>query len=255
MLNNKLKSISIFYPCFNEEKNIPIFVNQALKVLPQIALRYEIIIVNDGSRDNTLKVAQKIVADNSVVKIVNHKQNRGYGAALKSGFKASKFDWVFFTDGDLQFDLNQLQEFLPFTSKYSVIIGYRKTRAEGFRRALNAKLFKLFVDILFRLHVRDIDCAFKLIKKDTLNNISLVSDGAFISSEILYRLKKKGYKFKQLPVDHFARQFGNPTGSNFKVIVKALTETIMLYLFMKFNLFSKHYGSSIKDQDIITAKN
>ena len=254
MLNNKLKSISIFYPCFNEEKNIPIFVNQALKVLPQIALRYEIIIVNDGSRDNTLKVAQKIAADNSVVKIVNHKQNRGYGAALKSGFKASKFDWVFFTDGDLQFDLKQLIDFLPFTSKYSVIIGYRKTRAEGFQRALNAKILKITMNILYRLHVRDIDCAYKLIKKDALENIKLVSEGAFLSSELLYRLKKKGYKFKEICVNHYPRKFGNPTGNNIKVMIRGIKETFMLYLFMKFNLFSKHYGSSIKDQDIVVSK-
>lgn len=247
MSNIKLKSISVFYPCFNEEKNIPLFVKHALVFLPQIAQKYEIIIVNDGSRDRSLQVAKKIIAQNSEVRLINHKINKGYGAALKSGFKNSQYEWIFFTDGDLQFDIKQLKDFLPHTQKYSVIIGYRKNRAEGFRRALNARLFKLFVDILFRLHVRDIDCAFKLIKNEAISDIKLVSDGAFISSELLYRLKKKGHKFKQLPVDHFPRQYGNPTGSNFKVIVKAIKETVTLYLYMKFNLFSKHFATSIKD--------
>lgn len=247
MENKKLNSLSVFFPCFNEEKNIPIFVKQALAILPQFAQKFEIIIINDGSKDNSLKIANKLSLKYHHIKVVDHEINKGYGAALKSGFAASKYEWVFFTDGDLQFDLNQITEFLPFTDKYKVIIGYRKTRAEGFKRALIAKILKITMDILYRLHVKDIDCAFKLIRKDILNNIYLVSGGAFTSTELLYRLKKKGIKFKELPVDHFPRKYGNPTGNSLRVMVRGVKETMMLYLYLKFGLFASHYGAGVKN--------
>lgn len=234
----KLSSLSIFFPCFNEEKNVPLFVEEALKLLPQIAKKYEIIIVNDGSTDHTLSVAKKLKKEHAEIQIVNHAKNRGYGASLKSGFETSQYEWVFFTDGDLQFSLDQIKEFLPFTDKSEVIIGYRKTRADGALRMTIAKMYKLFVDVLFRLHVKDIDCAFKLFSKRVLNLVELESEGAFISAELLYKLKKKKIRFKQLPVDHYQRRFGSPTGNSVKVIIKACKESLRLYLHMKFGLFS-----------------
>jgi len=245
--NKKLQSLSVFFPCFNEEENIPIFVGQVLEILPQFAKKFEIIIVNDGSKDNSLKIANKLAKIHPEIRVINHVKNQGYGAALKSGFKASQYEWVFFTDGDLQFDLKQLADFLPFTDKYAVIIGYRKKRAEGFRRALIAKTLKITMDILYRLHVKDIDCAFKLIKNDAMQNMHLVSSGAFTSTELLYRLKKKGIKFKELPVDHFLRKYGNPTGNSLRVMVRGVKETMMLYLYLKFGLFSHHYKTSVEN--------
>lgn len=228
-----LPSLSLFYPCYNEEKNVESAIINALEVLPKVANKYEIIIVNDGSGDKTRKFAENMATAHKEVKVINHPQNRGYGAALKTGFANSQYEWVFFTDGDLQFDLNQIGEFLPFTNAYQVIIGYRPHRAEGRMRALNARLFKVFVDLLFRLRVKDIDCAFKLINNEALKKISLESDGAMISAELLYKLKKAGYKFKQLPVKHYPRKHGSPTGSNLKVIIKAGKEMIRLYARLK----------------------
>jgi len=141
---------------------------------------------------------------------------------------------VFFTDGDLQFELIQLSSFIKYTEKYQAIIGYRKKRAEGSLRAFNAKLFKMYVDILFRLHVRDIDCAFKLFKADTIKSLDLFSEGAFISAEFLYRMKKKNIKFKQLPVNHKLRLHGSPTGNNINVVIRAGFEALKLYFMMKF---------------------
>lgn len=234
----KLSSLSVFFPCLNEEPNIPLFVEEAMRVLPKFARKYEIIIVNDGSRDGSLKIAKKMKKKYPEVEIVNHAKNRGYGASLKSGFAHAKYDWVFFTDGDLQFSLDQLKDFLPFTEKYQAVIGFRKKRADGALRDTNAKIYKTFVDILFRLHVKDIDCAFKLISKKALNLVNLESEGAFISAELLYKLKKKRIKFKQLPVDHFPRRYGSPTGNKLSVILRACKEALRLYLHMKFGLFS-----------------
>ncbi len=234
-----LTSISIFFPCYNEELNIKPTIEAATKTISKIAKRYELIIINDGSTDGTEKIAKDIAKNDVHIRVVSHPYNLGYGAALKTGIKESKYDWVFFTDGDLQFDLSELSLFIPYTTKYNVIIGYRKDRAEGQSRARNAKLFKVFIDILFRLHVKDIDCAFKLFKRSTLQSLTIESSGAFTSSEILYKLKKKKEVFMQIPVTHYPRKWGTPTGNNFRVIIKAAYEALKLYVKIKLHSFAK----------------
>jgi glycosyltransferase involved in cell wall biosynthesis len=229
----KLQSLTAFFPCYNEEENVRLMVEQLKEVLPQVAEKYEILIVNDGSNDKTAEVADQLAKKDSHVKVIHHDKNCGYGASLRSGFDAARYEWVFFTDGDMQFDVSQLKRFIPYTKNYNVIIGYRERRADGSVRALNARLFKLYIDLLFRLHVKDIDCAFKLLRRDLIQALPLQSTGAFTSSEFLYRLKKQGHKFFQLPVAHFPRQYGTPTGNHPKVIVKAGIEALMLYLNMK----------------------
>ncbi len=209
-----------------------------MSLLPKLAKKFEVIIIDDGSADHTYQVAQKMSKKFTQIRVVRHQKNRGYGASLKTGFESSQYDWVFFTDGDLQFSLDQLAEFVPFTNVREVIIGYRKKRADGALRSTNARLYKLFVDILFRLNVKDIDCAYKLFSKRVLNLVNLESEGAFISAELLYKLKKKRIAFKQLPVDHFPRQFGSPTGNNISVILKASRDAFRLYLHMKFGWFN-----------------
>lgn len=231
----KLDSLSVFFPCFNEEKNLKPMVDGFMAVLPQITSRFEIIIINDGSRDHTGAVADTLAAGNPHLKVIHHATNLGYGSSLRTGIQAAQYDWTFFTDGDCQFDPKDLKSFVPFTTEYPAIIGFRRERAEGFSRNLNARVFKLFIDLLFRVHVYDIDCAFKLIKTDILQSLPLISTGAMISSEILYRLKKKHLPLKQLPVKHFPRTWGKPTGSNLRVIFRAGYEALKLYLTMKLN--------------------
>lgn len=225
----KLASLSVFFPCYNEARNIRPTIEKALEVIPELARKFELIIVDDGSQDQTAAVAQKLAEQHPEVKVVSHPKNMGYGAALKTGIASSRYDWIFFTDGDQQFDLHELASFIPFTDGYKVIIGYRTNRAEGFARARNAYLFKLFIDILFRLHVKDIDCAFKLINRTVLEDILIESSGAFTSAEMLYKLKKHGVTFKQLPVTHHPRKWGTPTGNNPRVIIRAGYEALKLY--------------------------
>lgn len=222
-------------PCFNEEKNIEIAVNNAYRILPKIAKKWELIVVNDGSTDLSLKIVNKLIKKNKNIKIINHQKNLGYGAALKSGFKKAKYDWIFFTDSDLQFNVEQLYEFMKYIDKFSIIIGFRKKRAEGFRRSLSANLYKIFIDCLFRIHVKDIDCAFKLLKAKEIKSLNLLANGAMVSAEMLYLFKKKGLIFKQIPVDHKLRLFGKPTGNNLKVIIRAIKEALSLYIKIKFN--------------------
>ena len=227
--SQKLPSLSVFFPAYNEEANLPHLLNQTYKIMPQFAHKLEVIVVNDGSEDNTAGVVKQFQKKHKNLKLVNHPKNLGYGAALKSGFKAASYEWIFFTDADLQFDLKEFASFLPFTKKYKAILGYRVNRAEGFHRALNAKLLKLFVDALFRVHVKDIDCAFKLLKSEIIKPLKLESDGAFVSSEMLYKLKKNKVKFKQLPVSHYPRKYGSSTGANPLVILRAMKDAAKIY--------------------------
>jgi glycosyltransferase involved in cell wall biosynthesis len=229
-----LESLTVFFPVYNEEKNIPLLIDSASKIIPQLAKNYELIIINDGSTDNSQQVAESLIKGKSAWRLVSHQKNLGYGEVLKTGIKEATQEWLFFTDGDLQFDLKELAQFLPYTNNFQAIIGYRRKRAEGLSRTINTRLFKLYIDLLFRLHVKDIDCAFKLIKTNLLKNLNLNSGSAFTSSEILYRLKKQKIKFKELPVSHYPRQFGQATGANIKVIAKACYEALDTYLKIKF---------------------
>jgi glycosyltransferase involved in cell wall biosynthesis len=227
-------SISAFIPCFNEIGNLETMVQELLAVLSNLTAQYELIIINDGSRDGTGDLADTLAKSNEHLKVIHHPKNLGYGYTLRSGFAAARYDWTFFTDADRQFNVAELNRFIPFTKTYQVIIGYRKTRAEGGMRTLNARLYHLFIDLLFRVHVKDIDCAFKLIRSDLIKQITFTSTGALISAELLYKLKKKHLQFKQLPVNHYPRRFGKSTGANPKVILKAGYEAVKLYLHLKF---------------------
>ncbi len=230
---HKLQSLSVFFPCYNEAANVPLFLQEAFDVLPKLAHTYEIIVVDDGSSDGTSEVADSFAKQYPEVRVIHHENNRGYGAALRTGFETAKHEWVFFTDGDQQFRLAELAKLIEYAPRFPVVIGYRRHRADGGIRAMNAGIFKIYIDLLFRLHVKDIDCAFKLLRRDVLRAIHLESTGAFTSSELLYKLKKYGVVWKQVPVNHLLRKFGNSTGNNPKVVIKAGFEALKLYLHMK----------------------
>ena len=229
MNSKKLKELSVFFPFYNEEANIVGQTKDALKYIPQFAEKFEIILVNDGSVDDTAKIGWQLAEKYPNVKFVNHKKNRGYGGALKTGFKTAQYEWVFFADGDRQFNLEELRKLISKVALTDLVIGYRKDRADTFIRTLNAKLFNLLIRILFGLRVRDIDCAFKLIKKSVLNSLELKSDGAMISAELLIKARKKGYKIIEVPVEHYPRQVGDSTGANPKVIFKAFYDIATLW--------------------------
>jgi len=229
MALKRLKELSVFFPFYNEEANIEAQTKDALRIIPRFADKFEIILVDDGSDDKTEEIGQKLARKYRSVKIIRHRVNKGYGGALKTGFKNSRYKWVFFTDGDRQFKLTDLSRLIKEVDKADLIVGYRQKRADPPIRLLNAKLFNLLIRILFGLKVRDVDCAFKLIKKKVLDDIKLESDGALLSSELLIKAQKKGHKIIEVPVGHYPRQVGSQTGANFKVIFKAFYDIVTLW--------------------------
>jgi glycosyltransferase involved in cell wall biosynthesis len=220
--------ISMFFPAYNEENNIMSTVIAASSAIAPLFKDYEIIIINDGSKDGTARIIDGLANSDPHIKAIHHPMNKGYGAALRTGFKEAKNELVFFSDGDGQFDISEIKKLLPLIDGADMVIGFRLKRQDPFHRLLFARSWGILVGIMFGLWVRDIDCAFKLIKKTVLNDLVLKSDGAFISAELLIKAKKKGYKIKQVGVNHFPRKEGQQTGANIKVILKAFRELFLL---------------------------
>jgi len=221
-------SISVFFPCYNEQENVARTTEQALTVLEQLNADFEIIIVDDGSADATGKIADEIAAKNSRVKVVHHPGNRGYGAALQSGFKAATKELVFYTDGDGQFDIAEMPPLLPLMKQYDIVSCYRLNRQDSFVRKINAWCWTKFVCLLFGMKIRDIDCAFKLYRRELFDNIELLSSGALIDTEILARAIRSGRTIIQKGVHHRPRAAGTQTGANVKVILRAFKELFEL---------------------------
>ena len=222
-----LQELSLFFPCHNEAENLEALVADALAALPALATTYEVILVDDGSRDDTAGVAERLVQRHGgVVRLVRHDVNRGYGGALRSGFAAARYDYLAYTDGDRQFrvaDLARLVERAEVT-RSPVVIGYRVQRADPPLRLVYATLYRVANLIWFGLRVRDVDCAAKLFRRDALRSISVHSDGAFFSAELLIRLQLAGTTILEVGVPHYPRTAGSPTGARLSVIARAVRD-------------------------------
>jgi len=221
-------SISVFFPCYNEQDNITRIVEQALAVLEKLNADFEVIIVNDGSSDSTGQIADEIAGQKDRVKVVHHRTNLGYGAALQSGFKAATKELVFYTDGDGQFDINEMPPLLRLMEQYDIVSCYRLNRQDNLIRKINGWCWTKLVCLLFGMKIRDIDCAFKLYKREIFDNIKVVSTGALIDAEILARAVRKGYRVTQQGIHHYPRTAGAQTGANLRVILRAFKELLKL---------------------------
>ncbi len=216
--------LSVFFPCYNEELNIDDLVSETISLLNDLVIDYEILIINDGSSDNTGLLADSLSKKYDKVRVIHHEINQGYGAALISGFSNAVYEWVFFTDGDHQFHINEIERFLENIDKNDLIIGFRKKRQDPWHRILYAYAWNRLVRILFNLKIKDLNCAFKLIRKNTLDRIELNSRGANINTEILLKAKYTGAQIYEIGVSHKPRKFGKQTGGNPKVFLKAFLE-------------------------------
>ncbi|MBE0534256.1 MAG: glycosyltransferase family 2 protein [Phycisphaerae bacterium] len=220
--------ISVFFPCHNEAASVESLVRKTIGVLNEVASDYEIIIVDDGSTDETPAIADRLVDELAAVKVVHHPTNLGYGAALQSGFRAATKEWVFYTDGDAQFDVEELKGILPLAGQYDIVSCYRLNRQEGWRRRLSAFCWNRLVGRVFRMRLKDVDCAFKLYRREIFDRIEMQSQGALIDAEILARALRKGYTIGQAGVRHYPRRSGRSSGGDPRVILRAFRELLQL---------------------------
>src|SRR2546425_1169797 len=224
----RLAGLSIVLPCFNEQENVAAAVQQAVEAARRFSKRYEVIVIDDGSSDETALIAGRLAAADRNERLVVHGRNRGYGAALRSGMYAARMPWVLVTDADLQFDLGEIEEFVPFTGSADLIVGRRIERQDPFGRRANAAAWNWLMRRMFGLPISDVDCAFKLMRRDLLDRIDLVSDGAMISAELIAKSVRSGARIEELGVRHRPRIAGEQSGANPRVVLRAFWELFRL---------------------------
>src|ERR1041385_206322 len=223
--------LSLFFPMYNEEGNIEQAVTSALGVLSEVSDQHEVIVVDDGSRDQTGRIADRLAASNGNVRVVPHPVNRGYGAAVRSGLEAARYPLMVLADGDNQFDLTELSVLLRNLGENDIISGYRIDRHDPAFRRLYAFMYNRTARLLFRIPIRDVNCGFKVYRKSIVERLlpQLRSTGALINVEMFARARKLGARVTEVGVHHYPREVGQQTGGNPAVIVRACKEMLELW--------------------------
>ncbi|EKE12517.1 MAG: glycosyltransferase [uncultured bacterium] len=236
-MDTKIEELSIFLPTYNEEGNIGTVIKRTIEAANLYANKWELIIVDDGSTDSTNKIASQIADSDPNIRVIRHEKNSGYGASLKTGFYNSKYSWIAFTDSDGQFDFAEIKKFIEKQKETGsdLVIGYYNKRRVSLTKKITSKIWEALVLVLFGLNVRDIDCGFKLISKKVFNEIPKLESerGAFISSELLIKAKKQGFKISEIPVTHYPRLKGAGTGRKLDVIVQSFIDLLRLWKKLK----------------------
>lgn len=231
----KISELSVFFPAYDEEKNIKETVTEAAKLLPTLASKWEIIVIDDGSEDRTSLIVKELGLKNKNIRLIQHPQNYGYGAAIKTGLKNCRYKIICHVDSDGQFTFGEVKYFLPLLKTADLVLGYRKKRTDSFYRQLLQKTLWIVDYLLFGLNVRDVDCGFKVFKKEVLVKIGkLKTESAITETEFVVKALKAGFKFAQVGVSHHPRMDGTQTGGKFKVIFKAAKEGLWLWWLINF---------------------
>jgi glycosyltransferase involved in cell wall biosynthesis len=227
----RLDGLSFFFPALNEEHHVAAIVEEALAVLPRFTDDLEITVVDDGSTDRTGAIADELASRDARVRVIHHQSRRGYGGAVRSGLMAATKNWVFYTDGDRQFAVEDIARLVAASDGADAVVGFREKRADPARRLFVAWVYNHLIRLLFGGSWRDVDCAFKLFRRDVFVRVPLDrvrSDGAFFSPELLITLRRAGVRVRQVGVRHFPRTAGEPKGAPPRVIARAIRDLLRL---------------------------
>jgi glycosyltransferase involved in cell wall biosynthesis len=224
-----LPGLSIVLPCHQEEANVADAIRAAESAAARTSEEHEILVIDDGSTDATAEIATRFIDGSRRVRLLVHSHNRGYGAALRSGIEAARMPWVLLTDADLQFDLRELEDFVTLTRSADVVVGYRLLRHDPLGRRINGAAWSRLMRALFDLPVRDVDCAFKLVRRELLDGVELTSSGALISTELLVACRAQGARIAEQGVHHRARLAGEQSGARPAVVARAFVELARRY--------------------------
>lgn len=236
-LNNKNITLSVFFPAYYDENNIDKVVIKAIEVLEDLNLKdYEVIIIEDGSPDRTGEVADELAKKYSKVRVIHHKKNMGYGATLKDGFVNAKMDYVFYSDGDNQFNLEELKKFVALIPYTDIISGFRIRKQYSNYRKFTSFIYNLILRLLFNIDDRDVDCAFKLFPTKLFKQIEIESKDAFIDAEIMIKARLLNYSVTEIGVEHLPRKDGISTGARPSVIFRTIIEIYKYYKKYKNNI-------------------
>jgi glycosyltransferase involved in cell wall biosynthesis len=232
-LSARLNSLSFFFPALNEEDHVEAVVRDALAVLPRFADDIEVTVIDDGSTDRTGKIADDLAKADPRVRVVHHGTRRGYGGAVRSGLVSARKDFIFFTDGDRQFRIADLERLIAAIDGVDAVMGYRLKRQDPARARFVAFVYNLVIRVMFLGGFRDVDCAFKLFRREVFDRVPLGlvrSNGAFFSAEMLITLRRAGIRTREVGVPHYPRTAGKAKGQQPKVILRAIRDLLRLRL-------------------------
>lgn len=217
-------SLTLCLPAYNEQDCIAHSLDAALAALTPLVTSLEVIVVDDGSCDATAERVRSVAAGDARVRLISHDRNRGYGAAVTTGLRAARGDLIMFADSDGQFDFGDAARLLARLEHHDFVVGYRQRRAESLQRRLNAWAWGRLVRLLYGVRIRDLDCAFKLFRREVVERLQLTATGACINAELMCQCRRAGFCFAEVAVEHHPRKSGRSTGSNLAVIVRAFRE-------------------------------
>jgi glycosyltransferase involved in cell wall biosynthesis len=201
--------LSVVLPAYNEEPNIEAVVRQAFDCLPELAERFEVIVVDDGSTDGTAGVVESLLPEHHPrLRLLRHERNQGYGAALRTGFSRVRYENAFYTDADRQFDIAELEYLLPLLEEYDAVVGFRVYRYDSATRLVASTIYNWIVRILFRVRVRDVDCSFKLFRREVIDKITIECTDFFVDTELVAKARKWNFRIVEKGVRHYARVAG-----------------------------------------------
>ena len=250
----RLSGISIVLPCHNERANLESVVGQAVTAGTASATNHEIIVVCDGSSDGTPAEAERLKAIYPTLRILRHSENRGYGAAVWSGMKAARMDFVFFTDADGQFDLNELSKLVDRLGDGSGVLGHRLNRQDPRGRGMLGSIYTTLIRLVLRVRCQDMNCAFKIFRRTAVSEVSLRSTGALFNAELLARLQARGHVFKEVGVHHYGRQHGRQSGARLDVIFRAIYELPYVWWNLFRHEWCRRNHSPYREEDVAAAK-
>jgi len=229
--SRSIGSISVFFPAFNDEGTIATMVAEALALLPTLTDDYEVIVVNDGSEDGTAAALDEVARTLPHVRVIHHPNNRGYGAALRSGFSHAGKDLVFYTDGDGQYDVRELAVLCSLMADgVDIVNGYKIKRSDNRRRVVLGRIYNWLAHFFFRLPIRDVDCDFRLMRRRALEQIELVSASGVVCTEMIYKLHAAGCAFIETPVHHYPRRYGQSQFFTLGRVARTALDFFILWL-------------------------
>ncbi|MFO0946059.1 MAG: glycosyltransferase family 2 protein [Planctomycetota bacterium] len=220
-------SISLFFPVYNDEATIERITTKAITTLEEIADRYEIVIVDDGSPDRSGIIAEELAEKYPQVTVVHHAVNKGYGAALQTGFRAaSRYEWICQTDGDDQYDLRELHHLVTLLPYYDAVVTFRRKKIYGYRRILISGVYNWLVRGMFGAPFRDISCGMRLIRRRVLDNVCVTSDSPFAGAEVMLRAMCKGYRIGEVGISTYPREQGRSSIISVRNIVHTMRDML-----------------------------
>jgi glycosyltransferase involved in cell wall biosynthesis len=230
-------NISVFYPVYNDEKTVESLTLKAISVLQEVANEFEIIIINDGSPDKSGELADQLALQFPFIRVIHHVKNLGYGAAIQSGFEHATYEWICFTDGDDEYDIQDLRKLIKLRDYYDLIITFRYVKLYSTLRIFISGVYNKLFRFVFRTNYRDISTGLRLMKKSVYSDLTLISDSPFIGAEITLRTMLKGYRVGEMGVQTFPREFGKGSSTSFKNIIRTIKDMRRVYS----DIFSPHY--------------